>query len=667
VPKTFHIGSASLYTDANTSSVNPAIAINRANQIVEVHSQPNASDNLHYILGRIDGPTYLFTSSPISFGKGDFPSVSIKTTDPENFVITVFTSGGNLYHRYGKVDFANNTINWNGAASILQDGSTNITNAKQASVAINPTGIVVVVYEDNNSNLRYKAGILNASTQTIHWNDSIKYSDGIRPKIALNTGISFVEVHQSEVFVSLYYNLGTVSSSNNNTTLTFLKSNEEYLGVTLGSTSRTPAVAINISGLVVEVHSPNEGLDLYYNKGQINGPTINFDPSKRYLDSDELDGDLTGNNPAVALTDAGLAIQVYQSNSSKLFCSVSTLADRSDWMKHYQTKTLRRLCIPGSHDAGMSIARDCELGATEGNTKTQLQDIGDQLDAGIRYFDIRPVFEDNKPDQIFTGHYDRFVGIRGCQGQPVKQVLNQVASFITRADSSGEVVILKFSHFLDKLGSENFFSEAAESAAFKQNLINTLIKLITATIPAANLYVHSNALRISDVPLATLTGGTGKAIILFDISELAGVQLNNHPDSGNVTYINSYGDLKPGVTADWVTYDMFSNTPLVNVMTSASEEPGQLFRIQQAGNHTGDFFLLSWTLTLSTGQVVNPFAYSVVEVAQFANAVVARDVINSVRGGVVITGIFFPNVLYVDLADGFATDVAIWVNEQRLR
>jgi len=57
VPKTFHIGSASAYLDANTSDAYPAIAINSANQIVEVHSQQSASDNLHYILGRIDGPT----------------------------------------------------------------------------------------------------------------------------------------------------------------------------------------------------------------------------------------------------------------------------------------------------------------------------------------------------------------------------------------------------------------------------------------------------------------------------------------------------------------------------------------------------------------------------------------------------------------------------------
>jgi len=672
VPKTFHIGSASAYLDANTSDAYPAIAINSANQIVEVHSQQSASDNLHYILGRIDGPTYRFTSGPIPFGKGNFPSVSIRTTDPQNFVITVFTSDRNLYHQYGKADFANDTINWNGAASILQDGGTNITNAVRASVAVNPAGMIVVVYQDTNANLRYKAGILDPSTQTIHWSDSIKYSDGIKPKIALNLGDSFVEVHQSELFASLYYNLGKVSIRNNDATLTFLKSNEEYLGVTLGSTSKSPAVAINVTGLVVEVHSPNEGDDLYYNKGQIDGPTINFDPSKRYLDSDVHDPNLTGNDPAVALTDAGLAIQVYRSNSNKLFCSVSLLAERADWMKNDQQKTLRQLCIPGSHDAGMSIAQDCELGATAGNTVTQLQGIGDQLLAGIRYFDLRPVFDGNNPDAIFTGHFDDIAGIRGCDGQPMREVLNQVASFITSAESSDEVVILKFSHFLDKLGPERFFKDPQEPLNFKQNLINTLIKLITATIPAANLYVHSGSLRIADVPLATITAGKGKVIILFDISELvdiparARVKLNDNPDSGNVTYINSYRDLAPGVTADWVTYDNFSDTPNVDIMTSDTDKQGQLFRIKQPDNHIGDFFLLSWTLTLSGFQVVNPFAYSVAEVAQIANGVLAQDIIKSVMNGT-ITREFFPNIIYVDLADGFATDVCLWVNQQNLR
>jgi hypothetical protein len=53
-------------------------------------------------------------------------------------------------------------------------------------------------------------------------------------------------------------------------------------------------------------------------------------------------------------------------------------------------------------------------------------------------------------------------------------------------------------------------------------------------------------------------------------------------------------------------------------------------------------------------------------VAQFADGVLARDVISSVRGNI-ITGTFFPNIIYVDLADGFATDVCLWLNQQGLR
>lgn len=47
--------------------------------------------------------------------------------------------------------------------------------------------------------------------------------------------------------------------------------------------------------------------------------------------------------------------------------------------------------MPGSHDAGMSSFKSGTVGAHFANTQTQYLDIYQQLMAGSRFFDLRPV------------------------------------------------------------------------------------------------------------------------------------------------------------------------------------------------------------------------------------------------------------------------------------
>jgi hypothetical protein len=68
----------------------------------------------------------------------------------------------------------------------------------------------------------------------------------------------------------------------------------------------------------------------------------------------------------------------------------------SKWMDELfdelKNKTLAQITMPGSHDAAMSRAANCTTFADATNTQTQSKNIQDQLNAGVRYFDLRPIF-----------------------------------------------------------------------------------------------------------------------------------------------------------------------------------------------------------------------------------------------------------------------------------
>ena len=70
---------------------------------------------------------------------------------------------------------------------------------------------------------------------------------------------------------------------------------------------------------------------------------------------------------------------------------------------------IRKLCIPGTHDSGMSKISTGTAFGFECNTVTQTHDIKKQLSLGSRYFDIRPVISGG---QYYTGHYSE-IEIKG--------------------------------------------------------------------------------------------------------------------------------------------------------------------------------------------------------------------------------------------------------------
>ena len=113
-------------------------------------------------------------------------------------------------------------------------------------------------------------------------------------------------------------------------------------------------------------------------------------------------------------------------------------------------RRLRDVVLPGSHDCGTygitpdsPYTPDAPLDAGEIGkgvviswSVTQQLSIAAQLDAGIRYFDLRVNYDTDRND-FYTCH--------ALRGVSVDEVLNAVGDFISR--SPNEVVLLDFNHF----------------------------------------------------------------------------------------------------------------------------------------------------------------------------------------------------------------------------
>ncbi|WP_020406289.1 hypothetical protein [Hahella ganghwensis] len=123
------------------------------------------------------------------------------------------------------------------------------------------------------------------------------YGKGIYPSIATNKSEFVIDVHQSQVTETLWYQVGELIGG-----YTDFGESREY------DTGRYPSVALDNNGLVVEVHE-SDGLsnNMWYHVGQLDqaNKTINWGGSKKYD---------TGKFPRVAMNSAGTVVEVHESD-----------------------------------------------------------------------------------------------------------------------------------------------------------------------------------------------------------------------------------------------------------------------------------------------------------------------------------------------------------------
>ncbi|MCG8463821.1 MAG: hypothetical protein MI750_03080 [Xanthomonadales bacterium] len=310
-----------------------------------------------------------------------------------------------------------------------------------------------------------------------------------------------------------------------------------------------------------------------------------------------------------------------------------------DNLQALQSMKLNALCIPGSHDAGMSLLSvGGTVGANACNTITQKHSILSQLNLGVRYFDIRPVISGGT---FYTGHYT-FVGEKGPfnlkwqggNGQSIASIIDELNQF-TR--SQNELIVLYLSHDLNTDVDDSY-----------RPLLQAEYDRLCSELERVDHREMSHANDFKDLTLGHYIGKPGatrpRVLIIAEPSQ-GGITLKaNSGIWGAVTY---------SIT------NVYSNTNDLNAMIN--DQIGKM-----KSNH--DYFLLSWTLTQSPWQaatcvapVFNWHTPSILDLAEEANSVLSARLLPEISATV------YPKIIYLDAIDNSeATRLSVDINYRAL-
>jgi hypothetical protein len=595
------------------NGVTPSVAANDQGTLIEVHQSQNGP-TLWATVGAFDFDARWGDSS--QYDTGVQPSVAL---NDQGTVVEVHKSETHdtLWCRVGSVDPARKTVSW-GASVQYDKGQT-------PSVALNGRNQVIEVHQsENKDTLWYHVGTVDPAGKTIRWETSHQYDHGICPSVALNDAGTVVEMHQSQNEGTLWYHVGSISTG-------FGPSHSHSRGV-------TPSVALNDEGLAVEVHQSDTHETLWSSTGLVSGADIAFDAAVQFD---------TGIHPAVALNNAN-AVQCHQSEAqSTLWYSLAPVVDLARWMEATVSPARRlwEVTLPGTHDSGTYhltnhlapssdipdwVKRIIEFvkglrpipvdnfvdSLLQDWSKAQEADLAGQLNAGIRFFDVRACLSDGE----FRVHH-------ALVGDPLAKLLDQLAGYVGSIEK--ELVVLKISH----------------CAAMGDTDHERLIALIQEKI-GAYLYrgAGESAADIPNRTIGELVAGQSRVLLIYQEE-----YIKNHPT--------------PGFWRDIGLYDEYANTH-----DFATLENDQQTKLLTNYGRPGKLFLLSWTLTADFDLIVadaknrlNPLNAhgSLHDLSKRANHELARFVAEK-------SAQYKMNVLYVDFfAESRAVDLAIALARQQ--
>ncbi|OZG72631.1 hypothetical protein BTA51_13965 [Hahella sp. CCB-MM4] len=607
------------FARAYGKGIYPSIATNTSQIVIDVH-QSQASETLWYQVGSLEGGYTAFGESR-QYDTGRYPCITLNN---KGVIVEVHESDGfsnNMWYHVGVVNSDNMSISWG--------GSQKYDTGKFPRVAMNSSGIVVEVHEADgiSSNLWYHVGKVNPDNKSVEWGGSRQYDTGQTPSVAINSHGVLVEVHQSDgLSTNLWYHVGTVNQDNKT-----IEWGESYQY----DSGSHPSVVLTDDFWVIEIHQSQTFNTLWKRIGRLNlgKKTIEWIGGSEKFSND-------GSLPCIGFN--GTQVVESHMDGTDLMSSASLFIDRSDWMKNSMPviggRSLKEVMLPAAHDASMYEVNNCTalgpFGANSCNTQTQTASYLGQLNNGVRYFDVRPVIFQGK---LSTGHFNTNP-LLGCDGPGLDTALADVKIFMAR---SSELVILKFSHYLnrDKDGAD--FTE------------EEMDRLCSEVLTALDGHLYTGPMPLAATPLNIMTARGGRVVAVFD--NLSAALHQKYAGKG----IYSYRDYPTSETADLTVFDHYTGTPDLEVMIN-----DQLGKLENPENHGGDLFLLSWTLTQDTEQAIACGAgigISILTMAASANSELWKNMEQLQRGGNIRKG-RLPNLLYHDYAQGFATDIALWLN-----
>lgn len=245
---------------------------------------------------------------------------------------------------------------------------------------------------------------------------------------------------------------------------------------------------------------------------------------------------------------------LYNNSGGIVWSSIN--ADLAGWMKHFDDNlTLKQICIPGSHDAGMHSTKNWARGLAI----TQHFSLKEQLEHGCRYFDLRPRFIDGKGLYIYHGASD---------GPKMDVILKDIKDYCTSKSFQTETFILCFTDYKD-------FTETAHHDSFIKLVKDHLEQFLYAP-PVNGKEVHT------DIPLRELRGKI--------------IAVTNNNDSKKSA--NNAGLPMFRLGTQFERFDEYSNKQDYEDMLSDQQNKFNNFNNDR-------LFLLNWTLTPKSGAWYN--------------------------------------------------------------
>jgi hypothetical protein len=349
-------------------------------------------------------------------------------------------------------------------------------------------------------------------------------------------------------------------------------------------------------------------------------------------------------------------IMAFVGEDQKLYLSYFTNYNPAHWMEDtlFPVKgnlTLKDIVIPGSHDAGMSALNG--TGGTQSgsinpcNTLTQKQNIGKQLNAGIRMFDLRVGSFKNS---IYTKHSSSDCmaeAMGGGYGERFKDILDSVKTFLDR--NRKEFIILTFSHFCQKEAPASKVADTIIQMLGKERIFNNQSKSI-------------DQIKLNDL--------AGKVIVTFE----------QYASPDKLIDSNSMADKAK-------TFLNFRRAyAATNQIAKLLTREELFFTLMKDGINKNDLVRLDWQLTQSSDEaalVCNDFQddkvdpvisgvmlltnvikknQSIIDLAKFGNKHLPTKVNEWISNGVINKN-NKPNILYVDVAGAWITDYCIELNK----
>ncbi|RVX66874.1 hypothetical protein B0A52_09604 [Exophiala mesophila] len=239
-------------------------------------------------------------------------------------------------------------------------------------------------------------------------------------------------------------------------------------------------------------------------------------------------------------------------------------------------RTLQRLTLPGTHNSGMSLVRYSTAGSWASNTMTQETNILEQLKAGARYLDIRPVISHA---DYYTGHYTKTddFGWQGSAGESIDEIIDEINEF---TKSNAELIILHLTHSANTDTDYSPFDEGEwESLLYK--LYSNLNYLYEADSDAV----------LTRITLETFIS-SGPAVVVV-------------VDEASKSFLFDKG---------YTTRGFFDKTAFPLRGSNANDDRLDVIRRDQynklqsfnQNRQDDEIFVLSWIITMYGGNNVNP-------------------------------------------------------------